>query len=79
MSGSYVIHAVAFPAKLTTIHPYAVHDDAEPMRERNLRARLAAMLRHTHRSGFQPRPPRRAPEQDVGGFVERCAHHRVAA
>ena len=62
-----------------SIHPYAVHDDAEPAGERNLRARLAPALRHTHRPGFQPRPPRRAPEQGVSGFVERRTHHRVAA
>ena len=78
-SGSRSIRAVALPAELAAVYPYAVHDHTETPGERNLRSRLAATLRHTHRPCLQPRPPRRAPKQDVGRFVERRAHHRVAA
>ena len=78
-SGSRGIRAVTLPAELAAVHPYAEHDDAETAGERNLRSRLAPTLRHTHRPCLQPRQPRRSPEQDVGGFVERRAHHRVAA
>ena len=55
-----------------------VHDDAETTIERNLHSGLAASLRHTHRPCLQPKPTRRALKQDVGGFVERRANHRVA-